>query len=205
MRSYGTSGSAAASRGKPRPQRTPCSPRMVVLQVVAPGEIGGLERVAQALASGLRGLGHDVHVAVMLDAPGAHPFLAGLDHSGIPTHPLVLPGRAYLRERRAVAGLCRSLRPDVVHTHGYRPDVVDAGVARGLGIPIVTTVHGFTGGGWKNHGYEWLQCRAFRRFDAVVAGSPPPGAPLAGGGGPPGRPPRPPDPGAPSQPPPPPP
>src|SRR2546425_12058628 len=125
---------------------------MVVLQVVAPGEIGGLERVAQALASGLRGLGHDVHVAVMLDAPGAHPFLAGLDHSGIPTHPLVLPGRAYLRERRAVAGLCRSLRPDVVHTHGYRPDVVDAGVARGLGIPIVTTVHGFTGGGWENHG-----------------------------------------------------
>src|SRR2546428_3451273 len=174
MRSYGTSGSAAASREKPRPQRTPCSPRMVVLQVVAPGEVGGLEGVAQGLAWGVRGLGHDVHVAVMPDAPGAHPFLAGLDHSGIPTHPLVLPGRAYLRERRAVAGLCRSLRPDVVHTHGYRPDVVDAGVARGLGIPIVTTVHGFTGGGWKKHRSERLPCRAVPRFHAVVAGVPSP-------------------------------
>ncbi len=156
---------------------------MVVLQVVAPGEIGGLERVAQALAWGLQGLGHDVHVAAVLDGPGEqHPFLAGLAHSGIQTYPFVLPGRAYLRERRAVAGLCRRLRPDVVHTHGYRPDVVDAGVARGLGIPIVTTVHGFTGGGWKNHGYEWLQFRAFRRFDAVVAVSRPLVERLAGAG-----------------------
>ena len=147
---------------------------MVVLQVLAPGEFGGLERVAHALAAGLHGLGHDVHVAAVLDGPGEHhPLLSELDHSGVPTHPLVLPGRAYLRERRAVAGLCRSLRPDVVHTHGYRPDVLDAGVARGLRIPIVTTVHGCTGGGWKNHGYEWLQFRAFRRFDAVVAVSRP--------------------------------
>src|SRR5437879_12795654 len=77
--------------------------------------------------------------------------------------------RAYWRERRAVAALCRRIRPDVIHTHGYRPDVVDASVARRLGIPVVTTVHGFTGGGWKNRCYEWLQRRAFRRCDAVVA------------------------------------
>jgi glycosyltransferase involved in cell wall biosynthesis len=37
-----------------------------------------------------------------------------------------------------------------------------------LGMPVVTTVHGFTGGGWKNRFYEWLQVRAFRRFNAVV-------------------------------------
>jgi glycosyltransferase involved in cell wall biosynthesis len=36
-------------------------------------------------------------------------------------------------------------------------------------VPIVTTVHGFTGGGWKNRSYEQLQRFAFRRFDAVVA------------------------------------
>ena len=29
-----------------------------------------------------------------------------------------------------------------MHTHGYRSDVVDSGVARGLGIPTVTTLHG---------------------------------------------------------------
>src|SRR5207245_6251293 len=98
-----------------------------------------------------------------------HPFLAPLAQVGITTHQLVFPGRAYWRERRAIAALCRHVRPDIVHTHGYRPDVVDAGVARRLGIPVVTTVHGFTGGGWKNRCYEWLQLRALHPCDAVVA------------------------------------
>ncbi len=84
--------------------------------------------------------------------------------------------RDYRAERRAVAALCASLHPDVVHTHGYRADVVDAPAARSAGAATVTTVHGFTGGGWKNRLYEWLQIRAFRRFEGVVAVS----APLAG-------------------------
>jgi glycosyltransferase involved in cell wall biosynthesis len=114
--------------------------------------------------------GHDVHVAAVVAGPGAaQPFLAALSAAGVRTDALVLAGRAYLAERAAIARLCRQLRPDVVHTHGYRPDVLDAGIARRLGIPVVTTVHGFTGGGWKDRVYEWLQCRAFRHFDAVVA------------------------------------
>jgi glycosyltransferase involved in cell wall biosynthesis len=77
--------------------------------------------------------------------------------------------RSYLSERAAIAKLCRRLHPDVFHTHGYRADVVDAGVARGLRIPTVTTVHGFTGGDWKGRLYERLQRHAYRKFDAVVA------------------------------------
>jgi glycosyltransferase involved in cell wall biosynthesis len=56
-----------------------------------------------------------------------------------------------------------------VHTHGYRPDILDAPVARGAGVATVTTAHGFTGNTLKNRFYEWTQCRAFRRFDAVIA------------------------------------
>jgi glycosyltransferase involved in cell wall biosynthesis len=75
-----------------------------------------------------------------------------------------------------------SIRPDVIHTHGYRADIQGGGVARALRIPTVTTVHGFTGGGWKNRAYELLQRKAFRRFDAVVAVSRPLGRALAAGG-----------------------
>jgi len=100
-------------------------------------------------------------------------FLVPLRQAGVVTHPFAPGSRGYGRERRAVARLCRALRPAVVHSHGYRPDVLDAGVARRAGVPTVTTVHGFTGGDWKNRVYEWLQTRAFRRFDAVVAVSRP--------------------------------
>jgi glycosyltransferase involved in cell wall biosynthesis len=153
---------------------------VVLLHVVAPADVGGLERVVQTLARGLASAGHDVHVAAVVAGRGAgagagadHGFLASLAEAGVGTHCIPAGGRAYVRERRAVAELCRRLRPDAVHTHGYRPDVVDAPAARRLGIPVVTTVHGFTGGGWKNRLYEQLQCRAFRRFDAVVAVSQP--------------------------------
>jgi glycosyltransferase involved in cell wall biosynthesis len=64
----------------------------------------------------------------------------------------------------------------VVHTHGYRADLQAGAVARRLGLATVSTVHGFTGGDWKNRLYERLQERALRRFDAVVAVS----RPLAG-------------------------
>ncbi|PYP11944.1 MAG: hypothetical protein DMD59_01360 [Gemmatimonadetes bacterium] len=145
---------------------------MVIVHVVAPGEFGGLERVVQMLSRGLRGLGHEIHVVSLHAGAGGGPetaFLAPLSDVGVHTHTVVVPARAYRRERATIAALCRRLCPDVVHTHGYRPDVLDAGVVQRLGIPIVTTAHGFTGGGWKNRAYEWLQRRAFRRFDAVVA------------------------------------
>ena len=147
---------------------------MSVLHVVAPGEVGGLERVVHLLAHGQVSAGDDVHVAAVVDpACPHHPFLTTLASGGVTTHPIVLPGRAYRRERAAITELCRHLRPHVVHTHGYRADVLDAGAARRLGIPTVTTVHGFTGGGWKNRFYERLQRRAYRQFDAVVVVSRP--------------------------------
>jgi glycosyltransferase involved in cell wall biosynthesis len=96
-------------------------------------------------------------------------MLRSVADAGVSVIPLILPNRGYLREWRAVRDLCRGLRPHLVHTHGYRPDVIDGLAARGLGIPVVTTVHGFTGGDRKNRIYEWLQRRVYRFFDAVVA------------------------------------
>lgn len=150
---------------------------MRILHVVAPGDVGGLERVVYLLTLAQARAGCDVHVATVLE-PGAadHPLPGTLAAGGVTAHRLILPGRAYRRERAAIDELCRRLGPDVAHTHGYRPDVLDAAAARRVGIPTVTTVHGFTGGGWKNRLYERLQRRAYRRFDAVVAVS----RPLAG-------------------------
>ena len=146
----------------------------MILHLVAPGAFGGLERVVQMLGSGLRASGHEVHVAgIVGEATAADAFFAPLSAAGVQTHPVVVSNRAYGRERAAVAALCRRLQPDAVHTHGYRPDVLDAGVARRCGLPVVTTVHGFTGGQWRNRFYQYLQWRAFRQFDAVVAVSRP--------------------------------
>ena len=157
--------------------------RLSVLHLLAPGAAGGLESVVRLLATGLRDRGHTVRVAgVVSRADDDHPYLAMLRAAGVETESLRIHDRAYLRERRWVVGLCRRHRPDVVHTHGFRSDVVDARAAKRLAIPIITTVHGFTGGGWRVRLYERIQVRAFRQFDAVVAVSSPLAAALAAGG-----------------------
>lgn len=144
---------------------------MVILHLLAPASVGGLERVVHTLTCGLHSRGHAVHVAEVVEEstgdPGGGP-LAALLARGVAVHTITVPRRGYGRERTSVATLCRRLHPDVVHTHGYRPDIVDAGIARHEGIPVVSTVHGFTGGGWRMRIYQRLQCLALRRCAAVV-------------------------------------
>jgi glycosyltransferase involved in cell wall biosynthesis len=131
---------------------------VVILHVVAPAQVGGLERVVQTLATGQRAAGHEVHVAVVCEAPDADDgFVAPLRESGVTVHQVCVRRRDYRRERAEITRLCQRLRPSVVHTHGYRPDVLDADAARRCGVPAVSTVHGFTGGGLRNRLYERVQ------------------------------------------------
>jgi glycosyltransferase involved in cell wall biosynthesis len=149
------------------------SPPLRLLHVAAPGAAGGLESVIAGLTPGLQQRGHQVAVAAVL-GPGERPsFLDGVEAGGVEVVPIRAGGRAYLRERRLVMELSRAWRADVVHTHGYRADVVTGMAASRAGVPTVSTVHGFTGGDVKNRLYELLQLRAFRRMDAVVAVSSP--------------------------------
>ncbi len=148
--------------------------RMRILHLLAPAPFGGLERVVQSLSIEQATTSHEVHVAAILD-PGntGDPLMETLASRGVHTHRVQVGTRRYRLERALVRNLCATLRPDIVHTHGYRTDVLHGPTARSAGIPAVATVHGFTGGNWKNRLYEHLQRRAYRRADAVVAVSKP--------------------------------
>jgi glycosyltransferase involved in cell wall biosynthesis len=145
-------------------------PTRAILHVAAPAQVGGLESVLQLLAVGQRRRGDRVIVAAILARQDASaPWRDRLRAAGVAVEPIAYPGRSYVSQARALVRLFRRERPALVHTHGYHADVVGGLAARRVGVPTVTTVHGFTGGGWKNWFYERLQRRAFRRFDAVVA------------------------------------
>lgn len=148
--------------------------RLRILHLLAPAPFGGLESVVHSLAAEQTREGHDVHVCAIVDAGSApHPFVSKLAARGIHSHPLPVAPRAYREERAAVQKLLASVHPDIVHTHGYRADVLHGPAAKRLGFRWVTTSHGFTGGSWKNRLYERLQRRSFRKCDAVVAVSRP--------------------------------
>jgi glycosyltransferase involved in cell wall biosynthesis len=145
-----------------------------IVHVLAPAREGGLERVVSMLSEGQ---GRErAHVAAVLsprDDVDDHPFIRALEAAEIPVTRVVVGPRSYLREYRSLGALVARLQPQVVHTHGYRSDVIGGAAARAHGVPTVSTVHGFTGGGRRNRLNEKIQCYALRRADAVLAVSKP--------------------------------
>lgn len=147
---------------------------MRILHAITPGIVGGLESVVLALAGGQAARGHEVSVAAVVDRePDPHPLLISLERAGVAVDRIPARGRRYLMERRTIGTTIAARRAEVVHTHGYRSDVLAGSAARRLEIPTITTVHGFTGGDRKNRFYEAIQVASFRSFDAVVAVSSP--------------------------------
>ncbi len=145
-----------------------------VLHALAPGPAGGLESVVQMHARGWVARGGEAAVALVLDEGVDLPeAFRALTEAGVRVFCHAVPHRAYLREQAQYRSVLTTWRPDVVHCHGYRADLIAGRAARSAGIARVSTVHGFTGGDWKNRLYERLQLRSFRRFSGVVAVSRP--------------------------------
>jgi glycosyltransferase involved in cell wall biosynthesis len=153
-----------------QPVQASASPVLKVLHLLAPARFGGLERVVHALATGQKATGHDVEVVMLLERDVAEPPLANeLHDAGVPVIRVVRAARAFRAQRNLVRDICRQAVPDILHSHGYLPDVLAASLGRNFPAARVSTVHGFTGGKWRNRFYEWLQRRSYVRFDAVIA------------------------------------
>jgi glycosyltransferase involved in cell wall biosynthesis len=110
-----------------------------------------------------------VHVALTLDQAKVHPLEVELRESPLEVLAWRLPSRGYRRERALITDLCKRVAPDVVHTHGYRSDLMAGRLLPGRSWGLMSTAHGFTRGDAKNRFFEWLQRRTYPRFDAIVA------------------------------------
>jgi glycosyltransferase involved in cell wall biosynthesis len=141
-----------------------------VTHIFAPARAGGLERVVEMLALGQTSAGHRVSVvAIVFAGHPEPPVVARLRQGGLRVHLVETSGRGYRAEQAKVRAILRAGPGGIAHSHGYRADVLHLGEARRAGYATVTTLHGFTGGDFKNRLYEILQRRAVRRADRVIA------------------------------------
>lgn len=62
---------------------------------------------------------------------------------------------------------------DIIHTHGYKSDILGVLAAKKAGIPVVITPHGFENAeDFKLRAFIWLGCQSMRFADKVVPLSP---------------------------------
>ena len=152
----------------------PTTAVLSIVHVCVPAQVGGLETVVMGLSRGLAERGHIVTlVAVVRQASAAASLFGPLEGTPVNTIAVEVPNRAYHREIRGVASILDALRPDVLHTHGYRADLLHGGRARRKGVATVSTLHGSSKMGKLSQMLEHVQVRAMRRFDGVVAVSRP--------------------------------
>jgi glycosyltransferase involved in cell wall biosynthesis len=74
-----------------------------------------------------------------------------------------------LRNLAEAIALGRRYRFDLIHSHGYRADMFALAVSRLMGIPVVSTCHGFTATDRRLRFYQQLDIWLLRRLSRVIA------------------------------------
>lgn len=148
---------------------------MKSLQVISPLPAGGAETVVLNLASGLAEAGHPAVIAAIVDAADEvpHPFVVAARQRGITVAEIREGHRRYDRQAAEIARAAREHGAEIIHTHVQLADVMGTWAARRLGLPVISTLHGFTVPAWRSTLYDIAVRWAHRRADAVVAVSVP--------------------------------
>jgi glycosyltransferase involved in cell wall biosynthesis len=144
--------------------------RIRVLQLGSPIGLYGAERWILALANHLEGSRVETWIATIRDAPNLQATLSREEEAGrFPKYAFDCPGRLNFSAIPLLRKFIRDNAIDILHTHGYKTDLIGLGAVRGTRCKIVTTPHGWTAHpDLKLRCYEWLDRLSFPFFYAVV-------------------------------------
>lgn len=141
-----------------------------VLQLGSPSGLYGAERWIMALIKSLPAERFTVWVGSVKDEPGQEvPICAEAEAAGFGTAVFESYGRFNLGSLRLVREFIDKNHVDIIHTHGYKTDLIGLLAARGSSCKAVSTPHGWTKEpDFKLRCYETMDRMLFPFFHAVV-------------------------------------
>jgi glycosyltransferase involved in cell wall biosynthesis len=144
---------------------------MRILHLIHSEGVYGAELILLYLAREQQQRGHQVTIASMRD-PGTPQtqFEALAATYGVNVMPLRIAPRPTPQVRGALLGCARDLQAQLLHSHGYKANILLGLVPGGARPPVVTTLHGWTtsAGFSRLRLYELLDRSAIGRLEAVV-------------------------------------
>lgn len=144
--------------------------RCKVLQFICPTGLYGAEMWILALAKNLNREKVDCELAVTHEFDGQNLALCDrYEELDLPAYKLEMSGRF---DPSAILGLCSLIKQrkfDIIHTHGYKSDLLGLIAAKITGIKAVSTAHGFENArDAKLKIFIRLGCLALRYFDRIA-------------------------------------
>jgi glycosyltransferase involved in cell wall biosynthesis len=141
-----------------------------VLQFICPTGFYGAERWVLALAKHLDPAKIRCDLAVTME-PGQKPLELVNEYQklALPCHIVNMKSKFDLSAVSKMAELIKEKNIHIVHTHGYKSDIIGVLAARKVGIPCVVTPHGFENAkDFKLRTFIWLGCQAMKYATKVV-------------------------------------
>ena len=99
---------------------------------------------------------------------GEHAYLSEAVRRRLETYPIAERRALDPDVLRQIMRWCRSHAIDIIHTHDFRSDLYGLAAARRLGIPAVSTCHGWIANNLKGRVYTSVDKFLLRFFDRVV-------------------------------------
>jgi glycosyltransferase involved in cell wall biosynthesis len=141
-----------------------------VLQFICPSGFYGAERWIVALANNIDPRRINCELAVTRESgSGELEICHQFARLGLPVHQLRMSNRFDFGIVNRLVKLIKERNIHVIHTHGYKSDILGVIAARKAKIKSLCTPHGFENTkDLKLRTYIWAGCQSFRFFDAVV-------------------------------------
>lgn len=137
-------------------------------------EFGGLDEVVINLIDNLDPAYFSIIPILSVHENGNNTVLRHLKKSPLESYRITTNklGITYLNPVRNLwqaYSIFRNCRLDLLHTHGYRADILGYVVAKSLGLPILSTCHGFIENDIKLKAYNRMDKFFLKYFDRVIA------------------------------------
>ena len=144
--------------------------RIRVMQLGSPTGLYGAERWILALIKHLDPVEIESSVAVVKDSPTLEaPLCREAEKMGFRSHVIEARGRVNFSAVQQLRKYIRQNRIQILHTHGYKTDLIGLLSTWGTGCKIVSTPHGWSKqANFKLMCYEMLDRCAFPFFDSVA-------------------------------------
>jgi glycosyltransferase involved in cell wall biosynthesis len=144
-----------------------------VAQLYSSLGIYGAERWASTLIKYLDVSAVETMVITVGTKPGATLFRDFLVKQGVRTEHIAIPGKLSLGSVRALRVMLQRERVDILHTHGFKSDVLGYLATRGTPVKLISTQHGWSAEeGLRIRVYESIGRAFLRAFDRVCPLSP---------------------------------
>jgi glycosyltransferase involved in cell wall biosynthesis len=141
-----------------------------VLQFICPTGFYGAERWVLALAKHLDPTIIRCDLAVTME-PGQKPLEIVNEYQKLelPCHIINMKSKFDLSAVTKMAALIKKQNIHIVHTHGYKSDIIGVLAAKKAGVPCIVTPHGFENAkDFKLRTFIWLGCQAMKYATKVV-------------------------------------